>query len=153
MLLTILQQIQQGCHFSAGPYGGSDGNAFNELPNNCGASVSQILIRSGSVIDAIQLTYRYSDGTYHTGGYYGGTGGGSYTDKVDLTGGEEIIGILGRSAVLVDQLGFVTNKGRIFGPYGETGGSDFKVQSCIIRGIFGRSAALLDSIGFQCSNV
>ena len=36
----------------------------------------------------------------------------------------------------VDQLGFVTNKGRIFGPYGGCGGGSFTVNSCLVRGMF-----------------
>ena len=47
-----------GCHFSAGTFGGGGGGSFNELPDNCGAVVRRIVLRSGSLIDAIQVTYR-----------------------------------------------------------------------------------------------
>ena len=66
---------------------------------------------------------------------------------------ERIAGVFGKSGGLLDQIGFVTNKGRIFGPYGGCGGGNFHVNSCHVRGIFGRSAGLIDSIGFFCSRV
>ena len=70
---------------------------------------------------------------------------------VDVDGGERIIGAFGRSGREVDQLGFTTNKGRVFGPYGGSGGGPFTVNSCHIRGIFGRSGSRIDAIGFFCS--
>ena len=139
--------------FSAGTYGGGGGGSFNELPNNCGAVVRRIRIRSGSRIDAIQVTYRYSNGQEHTGGYFGGRGGSEHVIDVNVSGGERIVGIFGRSGGGVDRLGFVTNKGRIFGPYGGCGGGPFTVNSCLLRGIFGRSGSRIDAIGFHCSNV
>ena len=147
-------QIQQssGCHFSAGSYGGGGGGSFNELPNNCGAVVSKIVIRSGSRIDAIQVTYRLSNGQDSTETLHGGRGGGENKINIDIDGGERLIGVFGRSGGAVDMLGFVTNKGRIFGPYGGCGGGPFTVNSCLVRGIFGRSGSAIDSIGFHCSN-
>ena len=84
--------------------------------------------------------------------YRGGTGGGKHTININVDDGERIIGVFGRSGSKVDQLGFITNHGRIFGPYGGCGGGPFTVNSCLVRGIFGRSGAALDSIGFFCSN-
>ena len=147
-------QIQQssGCEFSAGTFGGGGGGAFNELPNNCGGTVRRIMIRSGSRLDSIQVTYRLSSGQDYTGPHHGGTGGGLHTIDIDIDGGERVIGVLGRSGSAVDQVGFVTNRGRIFGPYGGCGGGPFTVNSCHIRGIFGRSGSRIDSIGFFCSH-
>lgn len=71
--------------------------------------------------------------------------------RVDVDNGEKIIGVFGKRGNLLDQIGFVTNKGKIFGPYGGCGGVNFHVSSCHIRGIFGRSGGLVDSIGFFCS--
>ena len=140
-----------GCTFSAGTYGGGGGGAFNEVPNSCGATVSQIRLRSGSVIDGIQLSYKFSNGHYYTAGHHGGRGGGERVFNVNVNGGEKIIGIFGKSGSKVDQLGFITNHGRIFGPHGGCGGGRFHVHTCHLRGIYGRSGSLLDSIGFFCS--
>ena len=71
---------------------------------------------------------------------------------VNVDGGEKINGIFGKSGSKVDQLGFITNWGRIFGPYGGCGGGNFHVNSCHLCGIIGRSGSLLDSIGFFCSH-
>lgn len=142
-----------GCFFSAGTYGGGGGNAFNELLDNCGAVIKRITIRAWSYIDAIQITYRLSNGQDYTAGFHGGYGGARHVIDIDITNEEKIIGIFGRSASYVDRLGFITNKGRIFGPYGGCGGRSFNVDSCHIRGIYGRSASYLDSIGFFCSHI
>ena len=72
--------------------------------------------------------------------------------KIDIAQGERIIGVFGKSGASVDQLGFVTNWGRIFGPYGGCGGSHFSVNSCLVRGIFGRAGSRIDAIGFYCSH-
>ena len=148
----IRMQQSSGCEFSAGTFGGGGGSAFNELLNDCGATIRRIVIRSGSRVDAIQITYRLSSGQESTGSRYGGTGGTQRTININVDDGERVIGVFGRSGSNVDQLGFVTNKGRIFGPYGACGGGPFTVNSCHVRGIFGRSGSRIDSIGFFCSN-
>ena len=140
-----------GCTFSAGTYGGGGGTAFNELLDDCRAIVKRVTIRHAALVDAIQITYRLSSGQDFTADLHGGQGGRGSVFNVDVDGGERVIGIFGKSASLLDQIGFVTNHGRIFGPYGGCGGSNFHVSSCEVRGIFGRSASLIDSIGFFCS--
>ena len=57
--------------------------------------------------------------------------------NVNVNKGEKIIGIFGRSAALIDHLGFFTNHGRVFGPHGGHGGGHFSVRACNIHGIFG----------------
>ena len=104
-------------------------------------------------MDAIQLTYMLSNGREYTAGWHGGRGGGKAEFRVNIKAGERIVGVFGKSGGLLDQIGFVTNKGRIFGPYGGCGGGNFHVNSCHFCGIFGRSAGLIDSIGFFCSRV
>ena len=114
---------------------------------------AKFYIRSAALIDGIQLTYQYSNGVQYTSGYHGGTGGHAHRITINVSRGERVIGVFGRSAALVDSLGFITNWGRIFGPYGGCGGRAFTVHSCKVKGIHGRSAALLDSIGFFCGTV
>lgn len=143
---------QSGCQFSAGTFGGGGGGSFNELPDDCRGTVRRIMIRSGSRVDSIQITYRLSSGQDYTGPQHGGSGGGLHTIDIDVDGGERIVGAFGRSGKELDQLGFVTNQGRVLGPYGGGGGGSFAVNSCHVRGIFGRSGSRIDSIGFHCSH-
>ena len=124
-----------------------------ELPDHCNAIVSKIFIRSGHGLDAIQLTYRYSNGNHYTSGYHGGTGGGAHHITINVSRGERVIGIFGRSGFEVDNLGFITNWGRVFGPYGGCGGGQFTVNSCKVKGIHGRSGMRIDSLGFFCGSV
>jgi hypothetical protein len=145
-------QFSDGCQFSAGAFGGGGGKSFNELPDDCRAVIRKIVLRSADRIDAIQVTYRLSSGKDYTGPKRGGNGGTEHKINIDIDGGERIIGVFGRAASRVDMLGFVTNKGRIFGHYGRCGGTKFTVNSCHLRGIFGRSGSEIDSIGFHCSH-
>ena len=144
--------IQTAC-VPVGPYGGSGGGPFLELPDNCNAIVSKIYIRSGAKVDAIQVTYTYSDGSEHTFANRGGNGGGPSTVTIDVSSGERLIGVSGRSGAKVDQLSFITNFGRTFGPYGGNGGGPFTANGCILKGIHGRSGEKLDSIGFFCDEL
>lgn len=111
-----------GCKFPAGTFGGGGGDVFSEILDNCGAVIQRIEIRSGGVIDSIQITYRLSSGKCYTGDLHGGAGGQLHTIDIDVVRGERIIDVFGKSGALVDQLGFITNQGRIFGPYGGSGG-------------------------------
>ena len=151
--LYRVERSHSGCSFSAGTFGGAGGYAFNEHPGSCNAIIKTIKIRAALYVDGIQLTYRLSNGQDFVGTHYGGQGGNLRVFNVDVNAGERVIGVVGRSASLVDQLGFVTNHGRIFGPHGGCGGNRFYVYGCQVRGMFGRSALLLDSIGFFCSGV
>lgn len=146
---THIQQL--GCHSSHGPFGGSGGRAFNELPDDCEAVVDRIRIRSGRRLDSIQITYKLSNGRTYTGRKYGENGGSPHTVDIRVDEAERIIGVFGKSGRKVDQIGFVTNFGRVLGPYGGNGGSDFRVDGCNLRGIFGRHGDEIDSIGFHCS--
>ena len=136
-----------------GPYGGSGGGPFIELPDNCNAIVSGIFIRSSQYVEALQFTYLHSDGSQSKGGYYGGTGGVAYDFTISVANGERFIGVFGRSGGFVDQLVFVTNWGGIFGPFGGCGGGPFVVSHCNLKGIHGRSGLAIDSIGFFCGSV
>ena len=115
--------------------------------------ISKILVWSGSHVNGIQVTYRLSNGQEYAAPHHGGGGGGLNIININVDSGERIIGISGRTGGLVDQLTFITNHGRIFGPYGGNGGGQFTVNGCLLRGILGRSGRLLDSIGFYCGDL
>ena len=98
-------------------YGGGGGGAFNDFLDNCNAIVKRIAICSGSLVDAIQVTYQLSNGLEHTAGHHGGGGGGLHYIHLNYRNGERINGIFGKSGALVDQLGFITNHGRCLSPF------------------------------------
>ena len=98
--------------------------------------------------------YQLPSGEDYAGKRFGGGGGRDVRLRsfdIDVDGGERAVGIFGRSGAIIDQLGFVTNKGRIFGPFGGCGGSAFTVNDCEIRGMFVTSGTYIDSIGFHCA--
>ncbi len=111
------------------------------------------MLRTGSLVDAIQVTYRLPDGKDYKAPGHGGRGGGQRVININVDQGERIIGVFGKTGRLVDNLGFFTNKGRVFGPYGGKGGGDFSVHLCPVRGIFGKTGSLVDNIGFYCGKL
>ncbi len=141
-----------GC-FPTGLYGGKGGGAFHELLDDCQATIKKIVLRTGSLVDSVQVTYRLSNGKDYTAGVHGGKGGHRTVIEIDVQKGEKIIGAFGKTGRLVDNIGFFTNQGRVFGPYGGKGGGDFSVHLCSIRGVFGRVGSLVDSIGFYCGKL
>ena len=107
MLFCWTQRI--GCSRIVGLYGGKGGGPFIELPDHCNAVVSKIFIRAAAQVDGIQLTYQYSNGHQYAGSYHGGTGGTVHRITINVSQGERVVGVFGRSASLVNNLGFVTN--------------------------------------------
>ncbi len=99
------------------------------------------------------MTYQHSNDKLESGEYYGGNGGELDIVNIDVDNDEKIIGIFGTSGSMVDSIGFATNFGNIFGPYGGKGGTAFTVNNCVLRGLFGREKSMIDSLGFYCSTV
>ncbi|KAL5496908.1 hypothetical protein EMCRGX_G013281 [Ephydatia muelleri] len=133
-------------------HGGHGGSAFDHFSSGIqGAKIKAILIRSGKMIDSIQVVYKVpeagKDETKITD-VHGGKGGTEHIFEIDVDHGEFITDVFGRSGRLVDKLWFLTNKGRVLGPVGGDGGVMFH-ESCRLRGFFGRSGKMLDSIGFH----
>ena len=96
-------QIQElGCQFSAGPFGGGGGSRFNEVPDNCNAMIKRVLIRSGSLVDGIQIIYRLSNGQSFTGKHHGGGTGGLHTFDINVDQGERVIAVFGKGGHYVD---------------------------------------------------
>jgi hypothetical protein len=134
-------------------HGGNGGNAFSDdLTQTC--QLVKVLIRHGSGVDGIQGTYLLPSGAEASGAYHGGDGGSP--TEFQLEAGEYIVRVAGRSGGRVDQLTFITNTGRSYGPYGGNGGNAFSIDGIKVGGFFGRSGSRLDAIGFytpgKCPN-
>ena len=147
-----------GC--SATPVYGSStvGNAFVDFttttPWPCGVDISRVIVRHGSLIDAIQIIYKTYDGDTIVKDQHGGNGGVVSSFDVDLDSGERIIAVAGATSTqYVIQLTFVTRKPSgeilIYGPYGTT---TVVVNTFLVMGkinsIFGRNDHYLSAIGF-----
>ena len=145
-----------GCFSTTGSYGGGGGDSYQDISTNfCDVDIRNVYIRSGSIVDAIQIQYRYPDGRLYTAPRRGG-GGGDY-HHFSVSSGEKIIGVFGtkgkyRSYTTVSRLYFVkkTRSGGvyIYGPYGRSATNYNFVVIGDIKSIYGRSGSLLDSIGF-----
>lgn len=125
--------------------GGNGGREFaDDLTETC--QLVQVKIRSGNRVDSIQGFWSTPSGSQVSGAVHGG-GGGSLK-SFTLEPGEFITRIDGRAGSRVDQLEFHTNKGRVHGPFGKSGGQPFTITNVQVGGFFGRSGNALDSIGF-----
>lgn len=126
--------------------GGKGGHSFiNNLTETC--YLCKVKIRCGRVIDAITPVWKMADGTEKEGERQGGGGGSEHVFELDK--GEYIVTVTGRVGENVDRLTFTTNKGKVHGPYGGTGGHDIDpLENLHVRGFFGRSGERLDAIGF-----
>ena len=143
ILLTssALVQVYQG------PFGGAGGVHFERLIPQ-GSRITEIQIRAGVYIDALQIFYQKKDGRLQDSSRIGGHGGQLYRFKLDR--GEYIIGISGRYGLFVDSIRIHTNR-RVSPRYGGIGGTHnyrFIARSNTeIIGFFGRSGLQVDAIG------
>ncbi len=128
-------------------FGGTDGTGFTD---NVAANqfLTGINIRKGWWLDSIQ-------GVLNTGtlGIHGGTGGSLAT--VNWPTGEYLVRSYGLYGAYVGQISFVTNTGRVLGPYGTGQGGmnaasfDYSVPAGHeIIGFTGRASGFLNAIGF-----
>lgn len=128
-------------------FGGQGGGAWDDIPYMKG-KISQLTIRHGKYVDAIDVVYGTTKAPQH-----GGNGGGA--DTISLANDENIIAVTGRSGIYLDQIQIVTmdanKKIRQYGPYGGNGGGAFYVIGDI-QGFFGRSGSYVDALGMYVSN-
>ena len=128
-------------------FGGTGGAPFVEMVAP-GGVISGISIRSGSLIDKIQLIYLYKNNHTIKGTSRGGSGGNSKTFK--LKKGEYITKLGGKYDKYINSIYIRTNKGRREKWGGSGGSKHFKftgTKDSPIQGVWGRSGALLDAIG------
>ena len=130
-----------------GPSGGYGGSPFvDSVPS--GAAATEILIRSGANVDALQMVLQLPNGQIEYMNRHGGDGGGA--DTFDLRDREYITAIGGRYGQYVDSIQFYTNM-RISTIYGGSGGdADYYYEAPAgwrIVGFYGRSGDYVDAIG------
>ena len=166
-----------GCADTQVAYGSTTGTAFSDFtgtnPWPCGVDITDIRIRSGNIVDAIQVTYKTVDGRIISGERRGGNGGRE--DLIRLDDGERITGATGMvcnnyiiqggvdNGRFVTQLAFFSEKhdGQkvVYGPYGSGFDRDRNCTTFAVNGkinsIFGRILTAnrglftgLGSIGF-----
>lgn len=107
--------------------GDSVGNPFDESGLIAHGRIVEIKVRSGCILDGLQLIYQDGKGRRHVGTKHGGDGGDLHT--ISLSPNEKIKKVvLGSGAFqgtpwgrTVEELTFHTNQNRTFGPYGGRG--------------------------------
>ena len=128
--------------------GGRGGNPFSDPQPAAGTRVTEVRIRSGEMIDAIQLVYVSVSGSSAVAGQHGGSGGRLNVFRLDAD--EYITGISGRCGDIIDSLQIRTNK-KTSPIYGGSGGSrDYRIEvpnGTEATGFTGRSGERVDAIG------
>ena len=128
--------------------GGRGGSPFSDPQPAAGTRVTEIRIRSGETIDAIQMVYASATGSSALASQHGGSGGRLNVFRLDAD--EYITGISGRYGEMVDSLRIHTNK-KTSPLYGGSGGSgDYQIEvpnGTEALGFTGRSGERVDAIG------
>ena len=146
------------CSSTVGAYGGREGTAFVDITtNHCSVDITDIWVRSGDIIDSIQVRYRFPDGHSDTRPRRGGNGG--VLTHIAVPQGGKVIGITGGVTSyntygrVITQLRVVAlnsnNNLQIYGPYGTEMYDDsytFAVYGDI-KSILGYHRAYLDGLG------
>ncbi|MBT3878533.1 MAG: hypothetical protein HON76_20455 [Candidatus Scalindua sp.] len=115
-------------------YGGTGGEKFDYV-----YGIQSIALRAGANVDQITIN----------GIAYGGDGGND-CGTLTLEAGEYINGIHGRSGANIDQVTFVTNRGKILVGGDGGGGDPFSIAPIKLKGIGGRSGSNIDRLKFDC---
>lgn len=135
-------------------FGGPGGQYFQDPAVGAGTRVSELRVRSGAWIDAVQLVYAGPDGQEYPLVRHGGNGGTPHSFRLEP--GEYITALSGRYGHYVDSLQIHTNRrdSEVYG--GSGGGFDFRIEAPTgmqIAGLAGRSGIYLDAIGAVFSPV
>ncbi|KAM5152206.1 zymogen granule membrane protein 16-like [Mantella aurantiaca] len=143
---TAASSVQSRLSSYAGEYGAGGGTPFSFSSEQLNGQISGIRIReSASHVIGIQLQYGG-----HWGQYYGNPTGTLF--EVLLYRGENITQVSGKFASYVNELVFVTSRGRIF-KFGQPSGTSFNdfplFEGTTLRYISGRYSSVILSIGFH----
>jgi hypothetical protein len=144
------------CIRSTQAFGGSRGDDFGQRMRPAdwawaaGALVTQISLRTGSRVDALQFNMRHSNGQVFQSPTVGGGGGGARSIRVPTNA--RIVGINLRSGANLDNIQFVYSNGQSSPAYGGGGGNAHSVrftgQNARLVGFHGRSGNRIDRLGF-----
>ncbi|XP_069505984.1 zymogen granule membrane protein 16-like [Ambystoma mexicanum] len=138
--------IQSRFSSFAGEYGAGGGTSFSYSGPHLNGPITALRIRENpSHILGIQIKY----GDVWTE-YYGNPAGTLL--EVHLQPGEHITQASGKFAAYVNELTFLTNRGRLF-RFGQPSGTSFNDfpldQNGILRYVSGRYSSVIHSIGFH----
>jgi hypothetical protein len=134
--------------------GGRGGSGFADSEVPAGARIAEVHVRSGDLIDSVQIVYLLPDGRFQEGTRHGGSGGRDNIFRLDPD--EFITGISGRYGSNIDSLRIHTNR-RTSPLYGGSGGNrDYRLdvpRGGQAAGFAGRAGEFLDAIGLTYSRV
>jgi len=135
-------------------YGGPGGDAFSDFQPPTGARVAEVRVRSGNMVDSVQMVYALADNRIVVGPRHGGPGGNSNSFLLDPD--EYITGLSGRYGDYLDALRIITNK-RTSPTYGGRGGRiDFRVDVPswnMAIGFAGRAGQYVDALGLVYASI
>jgi hypothetical protein len=131
--------------------GGPGGGGFEDQPPQ-GAKVVGVVIRSGGLVDAIQVVYRLPNGRLQPGNHHGGNGGGATV--FELMPGETIIGVSGMAGGVVGGIRLHTNKrvSKVHGVGDQGHNIPFELSIPAggeFVGFTGRSGLVVDAVGLR----
>lgn len=127
---------------AATPIGGGGGAAWSDAATCAAGPVTGVNLSAGSEVDRVRFSYGGAWAAPH-----GGAGG--QETSFFLHADETVVEVRYRAGSRVDQLGFVTSEGRVFGPYGGGGGSPAVARAPAgqsLRCVEGRSGSKIDQI-------
>lgn len=146
LLSSVLFSSELLAQARFGPYGGGGGNYFeDQIP--MGSNITEVQIRRGVYVDAIQILYQ-SGGQIMSLPRRGGPGGGFY--RFILHPGEFITGIRGRHGAFLYSIIICTNMRESPQYGGFEGGVPYQAYASpghVVAGFFGRSGLYVDAIG------
>ncbi|XP_038619868.1 zymogen granule membrane protein 16-like, partial [Tachyglossus aculeatus] len=144
--LASADALQSRASSFSGNYGGTGGKPFSHSGNQLEGPITAIRLRvNQNYIVGLQVRYgkEWSD-------YIGGSSGN--LEEIFLHPGESVIQVSGKYRFYLNQLLFVTDKGR-FLSFGRNSGTAFTAAplhpNSVLQFISGRSGSLIDAIGLH----
>ncbi|KAG6511898.1 hypothetical protein ZIOFF_029977 [Zingiber officinale] len=149
----LYKSSEQNITLKVGPWGGN-GQNFDIISDS--QLITLVCVKSGDVVDYLEVSY--SVGVNSVKSYPAGSNGGDSTKEIPLGQGEYINSISGsvinnyNGQTCITQLGFKTNRGNEYGPFGNNKGSvgtgfNIPFVDGRIVGFFGVSGKYINAIG------
>ncbi|XP_040296560.1 zymogen granule membrane protein 16-like isoform X1 [Bufo bufo] len=143
---SVASSVQSRMSSFVGEHGAGGGTAFSFSAEQLNGSITGLRVRENpSHIIGVQFQY---GGTW--GPYYGNPSGTLY--EILLHKGENIVQVSGKVASNVNELIFITNRGRIL-KFGQPSGNSFNdfplYDGTVLRYVSGRYSSVIHSIGFH----